>query len=1071
MKKRLHLLVAAVALALTAGAATGQPERSMGGSMKRLNTGGYALIASRAPQQSAVRRAEAPENVVEVPFMHTLGKADDQKANTDLYKAFDVNDDTKGWKVGGFSTYSACLGPNLDNNDDWMISPPIHLLGGVDYEMTYTAGVNTPNGTKAFAMDVCMGDAQEPSAMTVTLVPTKDYKEKETVETVALKVDADGYYCIGFHSTTAKVTTGIGTLKNFGISAAGVKVDPPAAGTVEYVVAPNGELKATITYTAPTLTVSGAPLERISKVVITTCWSEKHVFEEVVPGQTITFDAEMYQGSANNRIEAVAYVDDTAGETVLVKDIFAGVDTPLPPANPVITLSDDYKHVTVSWDPVGEIGEHGGYVDVSAVTYYIFDAFGSYYDPALAATTETSYTFDYSETAGQDFVAYQITAGIEELYLYSPESVTDICVIGEPDGLPFTESFADAYYSQVWMVDPESTSGGYMAGTLYDNEIQINTDDEDAEPEYLNSQDGDNGFFMFLPMEKDAAYGFSSVKVDLSKAAHPVLDFMYQGKGSAIDVKIAAGNGPLEVVRTIDLKENPTGDWTLCRIDLSDFKDAGCIRFGIMMRGIHNTDDTTWSVPLDNIRVMDLVETDLRIVTCNAPKSLKPGAEASIDLRIENLGTAACDNAVVVLTVGDKTTETALPLIESLGFATVSLPVSATVMDGDELECAIDVRAEGDANPANNRAAGIIRVEHPVYPAVTDLSATVAGDDVLLEWSAPDFAAMTEAKSVTEDFESEDYAPLTIENFGGWTLYDGDKGKTYTFLGDVANPYRTSPMAFQLFDPVKAGVPEKSLIDAEPHSGATMLVAWSTNGTNDNWLISPELSGEAQTVSFWAKSFTSGYAESFEVLYSTAGTAVEDFAVIEEVENYPADGRVPEEWTEFKAALPEGATHFAIRHTSYDSYALYVDDISFRGAPDMPADSRIEGYNIYRDGVKLNDTPLEATSMQDAPEESGTYTYHVTTVYSCGESRVSAPVEVMFEKSGIDAATSAGIGITADGQTIVITGAEGRHVAVSAADGRCIFSGQGHARTLVPASQGVYIVTIDTSCTAKIIIR
>ena len=187
---------------------------------------------------------------------------------------------------------------------------------------------------------------------------------------------------------------------------------------------------------------------------------------------------------------------------------------------------------------------------------------------------------------------------------------------------------------------------------------------------------------------------------------------------------------------------------------------------------------------------------------------------------------------------------------EPLGFATVSLPVSATVMDGDELECAIDVRAEGDASPDNNRAAGVIRVEHPVYPAVTDLSATVADDDVLLEWSAPDFAAMTEAKSVTEDFESEDYAPLTIENFGGWTLYDGDKGKTYTFLGDVANPYRTSPMAFQLFDPVKAGVPEESLIDAEPHSGATMLVAWSTKGTNDNWLISPELSGEAQTVSF-----------------------------------------------------------------------------------------------------------------------------------------------------------------------------------------------------------------------------
>ncbi|MDE6854437.1 MAG: choice-of-anchor J domain-containing protein [Muribaculaceae bacterium] len=1070
MKKQFNLLVAAVALALSVSAAPGLPERSMGGSMKRLNAKGYALTASRSSLQSAVLRT-APDNAVEVPFMHTLGKAADQKPNTDLYKDFDVNEDAKGWKVGGFNGYSACTGPSLDNNDDWMISPPIHLLAGVDYEMTYTAGVNTPDGKKAFAMDVCMGQAQEPSAMTVTLVPSKDYKEKETVETIALKVDADGYYCVGFHSTTAKATTGIGTLKNFGISAAGVKVDPPAAGTLEYVVAPKGELKATVTYTAPTLTVSGADLERISKVVITTCWTDKHVFDNVTPGEKITLDVDMYQGSSNNRIEAVAYVDDTAGETVLVKDIFAGFDTPLPPANPVITLSDDYKSVTVSWDPVGETGEHGGYVDPSSVTYYIFDAFGSYYDPALAATTGTSYTFDYSDVLEQDFVAYQITAGIEDLYLYSLETVTDICVIGEPDALPFTESFAGAYYSQMWMVDPESSSGGYMAGTLNDNEIQTNVDDDDAEPEYLNSQDGDNGFFIFLPMEKDAAYGFSSVKIDLSKAAHPVFDFMYQGKGSVIDVKVAAANGPLEVIKTIDLKENPTEGWTLCRVDLSEYKSAGYIRIGVMLRAVHNTDDTTWSVPLDNMRVMDLVETDLRIVTCNAPTRLAPGTTASIDLRIENLGTAPCENAVAVLTIGDKVTETPVPAIEPLGFASVSLPVSATAMDADELECSIDVKAEGDANPDNNRASGIIKVLHPSYPVVADLSATVADNDVLLEWSAPDFSAMTEAKSVVEDFENEGYAPLTIENFGGWTLYDGDKGKTYTFLDDTANPYRTDPMAFQLYDPVKAGVPAESLIDAEPHSGSTMLVAWSTKGTNDNWLISPELSGDAQTISFWAKSFTIGWAESFEVLYSTGGTDPDDFILIEEVENYPADNRVPEDWTEFKAALPEGALHFAIRHNAYDTYALYIDDISFAAAPDMPADTRIDGYNIYRDGVKLNETPVEATEMLDTPDDSGTYTYHVTTVYSCGESRVSAPVEVIFEKSGAEAPVADGISIVADAQTIVITGAEGRHVAVNAVDGRCIFSGCGHARTLVPASQGVYIVTIDKSCTAKIIIR
>ena len=58
--------------------------------------------------------------------------------------------------------------------------------------------------------------------------------------------------------------------------------------------------------------------------------------------------------------------------------------------------SEDYKHVTLSWEPVGETGESGGYVDTEKVIYYVFDAFGSYTDPPIAQTEKTSITFDYS---------------------------------------------------------------------------------------------------------------------------------------------------------------------------------------------------------------------------------------------------------------------------------------------------------------------------------------------------------------------------------------------------------------------------------------------------------------------------------------------------------------------------------------------------------------------------------------------------------------------------------------------------------------------------------------------------
>ncbi len=47
------------------------------------------------------------------------------------------------------------------------------------------------------------------------------------------------------------------------------------------------------------------------------------------------------------------------------------------------------------------------------------------------------------------------------------------------------------------------------------------------------------------------------------------------------------------------------------------------------------------------------------------------------------------------------------------------------------------------------------------------------------------------------------------------------------------------------------------------------------------------------------------------------------------------------------------------------------------------------GYNIYRDGVKLNDEPIEETSFSDAIAAGITYDYGVTALYSYGESQPS----------------------------------------------------------------------------------
>ncbi|MCH5326481.1 MAG: choice-of-anchor J domain-containing protein, partial [Duncaniella sp.] len=497
--------------------------------------------------------ASAPANAVEVPFKHELGKdspvADFIKEN---YTTINANGDNRQWQVASVNGYSACMAPNADDvdaNDDWFITMPIHMPAG-NYIVAFDLGYMSGTGV---ILDVQLGTAPTVEAMTTQIVPSTTFtdKDQKTYE-YNCTVTADGYYYIGFHCTTTKDLKSAVKLFNVGVKKGEVvKIDPPAAGTLTWELAPKGELKATVTYTAPTKTVTGADLEYISKVELTSRWTvDKFEFTDVTPGQVIVQEVPMYQG-INNRFTGVAYVGDVAGEMVEYKSIFCGKDTPLAPENVVLKTTDDYTGAVLSWDPVGEVGENGGYVDPEAVTYYIFDAFGSYYDPAIAETSNTTITLTYPDLDGQDLFAYQVTAGYESNY--SLDNASNIAIVGTPAVLPFKESFPGGRYEGLWALDPATSYGGQQYGTITDDYFAglVDPDDPDS-PAPLKSFDGDNGFFYWLPYEKDVMVGLMSLRADISKAANPVLEFRYQGQGSTIDILLASGTGNLELVKSID---------------------------------------------------------------------------------------------------------------------------------------------------------------------------------------------------------------------------------------------------------------------------------------------------------------------------------------------------------------------------------------------------------------------------------------------------------------------------------------------------------------------------------------
>ncbi|MCK5766320.1 MAG: S8 family serine peptidase [Bacteroidales bacterium] len=68
-----------------------------------------------------------------------------------------------------------------------------------------------------------------------------------------------------------------------------------------------------------------------------------------------------------------------------------------------------------------------------------------------------------------------------------------------------------------------------------------------------------------------------------------------------------------------------------------------------------------------------------------------------------------------------------------------------------------------------------------------------------------------------------------------------------------------------------------------------------------------------------------------------------------------------------------------------------------------PSENRaLLGYNIYRDGTKINTSTWTSTSYADPDLANGTYAYTVTAVYDEGESGPAGPVQATVNASGLE---------------------------------------------------------------------
>ncbi|MDE6207454.1 MAG: choice-of-anchor J domain-containing protein, partial [Muribaculaceae bacterium] len=402
-------------------------------------------------------------------------------------------------------------------------------------------------------------------------------------------------------------------------------------------------------------------------------------------------------------------------------------------------------------------------------------------------------------------------------------------------------------------------------------------------------------------------------------------------------------------------------------------------------------------------------------------------------------------------------------------FTVTDTPV---VTDPETCEYYAEVVFAADEDTTNNTGnTALVRVVVSEYPTVADLAGEY-NDGIKLTWSDPDMSTLPQV-SVTETFEN--YESFIIDNIGQWGVYDGDGERTVILATEyevLDYPHIGEAMAWQVFDPEEAGV----LLSAwYARSGKKMLVSFQASRDNNrkvvsnDWLISPELSGNEQTVSFYACAGMSGsYApELFDFMISKDSNKPEDFEALDIDRQVPYNAT---DWTEFSFRVPAGTRYFAIVHKSYDKVAMLVDDITYvpAGSPSVQLD--LQGFNVYRDGARINSELVADTEYLDTDVELGhDYTYNVTAVWDKGESKLSEAVTIKAE-SAVEGVGSYELTIRPLTGAIRIEGGVGEDVAVYTTAGVCVAIVKAQGVVDVPVTPGIYLVKAPAAV-AKVVVR
>ena len=963
------------------------------------------------------------------PYAVGFDSADDIADFTIL----DGNDDGKKWT---FYTDRMRMAYNSSlAMDDWLITPPLRLEAGKTYYASFKA--RSENERYPEKVEACWGAAPTAEAMTNMLVEAqtlpKDYVELGGFITPS----ATGDYYLGIHGVSDKDCYYL-NVDDISV-AAGVSTNAPAAPTALAVEPdPSGDPKATVRLTAPSKTLAGTTLAALTKIEVYRNRADApvHTFDNPTPGAELSF-TDVLPEAATVTYTARPFSAEGEGDQASVT---AFVGMPLASAPAAVTISENEPGIiTLSWEKVATSAE-GNPINADKVKYNIY---AIVFTEGFWGITEQEELME-SAISGTTHTFRAVPEGEQKIVGYSVSAVTDF---GE-SGHTFTEKIPAG---QPYIDFTESWAGGNASTIITTESINYgNWSVESGDYSEPVSQDGDGGFMAMRGYFAGYCGALTTGKISLEGIPYPQFSFYsYTPDDEGADLNTIAisvreiGGEWAEVWNKTIVDMGATAGWHQVNVPLDGFGGKTVqIR---MLATIHDRPYT--QVSIDNLSIGSMLGIDLEITGVTAPEYAKAGQPFNVIVSYANNGVATAEGHTVSLLDADgnvvATAEGEAVGLLASGTARLTAIMPANASDEAFYHATIAHKDDERADNNDSDVFAIIPVASGL-PAPEALKAIDSAEGVVLTWDTP---ATDDAPATpfTEDFESHTAWAHTSDT---WFFIDVDKRPLGGFDTDIPAIVPGRPASFFVFDTSDKfnGVASFTAQSGEKYIAAAYCTG---SGSTDDWAISPALGGDAQTISFYARSYNTQYPERIEVLYSTGSLNTADFmptaCVIEAVAGT---------WTRYEAELPAGAVHFAIRSCSDDPFFVMVDDVTF--TPASTFGLTVDGYNIYRDGVKVNDALVAATTYTDTVDDPEAHIWTVSAVYADGESGMSD--EAKAEESGISDALAAGIRIEARNGRIIVTGAEGHNLTVSAADGVLLYNAAATARTEIEAATGIYIV-------------